>query len=309
MLGQTERGHDRRRQGPLSLPATLTVEKYLSRWLTDNVEGKLARASHDAYKRDVHYHIIPSLGRRKLKDLSTTDIRRFYRKKRDEGLSNRSLEYIHTTLRKALEDAKNDGIITRNPTDGVRPHKTPQGAAKESETLCTIQIAGLLSAASGNRWEALYVVALHTGLRRGEILGLRWEDVDLEEGTISVKRSLDVDGTLKTPKNPASRRTLKLTPRALAALKAHKVRQHEERLKAEADAWDDHNLVFPNTIGKPMNAGTSTVASFSRSWSERASQTKGSPSTAYDTLSPPRSPPKASTRRQPRRCWGTRTSG
>ncbi len=84
---------------------------------------------------------------------------------------------------------------------------------------------------------------------------MRWEDVDLEEGTISVKRSLDVDSTLKTPKNPASRRTLKLTPRALAALKAHKVRQHEERLKAEADAWDDHNLVFPNTIGKPMNAG------------------------------------------------------
>ena len=113
----------------------------------------------------------------------------------------------------------------------------------------------MLSAASGDRWEALYVVALHTGLRRGEILGLRWEDVDLEEGTISVKRSLDVDGTLKMPKNPASRRTLKLTPRALAALKAHKVRQHEERLKAEADAWGDHNLVFPNTIGKPMNAG------------------------------------------------------
>ena len=242
-------------RGIFPSPATLTVEKYLSGWLTDNVEGKLARASHDAYKRDVHYHIIPSLGRRKLKDLSTTDIRRFYRKKRDEGLSNRSLEYIHTTLRKALEDAKNDGSITRNPTDGVRPHKTPQGAAKESEALDPIQVAGLLSAASGDRWEALYVVALHTGLRRGEILGLRWEDVDLEEGTISVKRSLDVDGTLKTPKNPASRRTLKLTPRALAALKAHKVRQHEERLKAEADAWDDHNLVFPNTIGKPMNAG------------------------------------------------------
>ena len=112
----------------------------------------------------------------------------------------------------------------------------------------------MLSAASGDRWEALYVVVLHTGLRRGEALGLLWEDVHLEEATLSVRRSLDVDGTLKTPKNPASRRTLKLAPRALAALKAHKVRQNEERLKA-GDVWEDHNLVFPNTIGKPMNAG------------------------------------------------------
>jgi len=241
-------------RGILPSPATLTVERYLSAWLTDSIEGKLARASHEAYKRDVHYHIIPSLGRRKLKDLSTTDIRRFYRKKRDEGLSNRSLEYIHTTLRKALEDARNDGIITRNPTDGVRPHKTPQGAAKESEALDPIQVRALLSAASEDRWEALYVVALHTGLRRGEALGLLWEDVDLEEATLSVRRSLDVDGTLKIPKNPASRRTLKLAPRALTALKAHKVRQNEERLRA-GDVWKDHNLVFPNTIGRPMNAG------------------------------------------------------
>jgi integrase len=241
-------------RGILPSPATLTIGRYLSAWLTDSIEGKLARASQEAYKRDVHYHIIPSLGRRKLKDLSTPDVRRFYRKKRDEGLSNRSLEYIHTTLRKALEDARNDGIITRNPTDGVRPHKTPQGAAEESEALDPIQVRALLSAASGDRWEALYVLALHTGLRRGEALGLLWEDVDLEEATLSVRRSLDVDDTLKTPKNPASRRTLKLAPRALAALKAHKVRQNEERLRV-GDVWEDHNLVFPNTIRRPMNAG------------------------------------------------------
>jgi integrase len=241
-------------RGILPSPTTLTVERYLSAWLTDSIEGKLARASHEAYKRDVRHHIIPSLGRRKLKDLSTPDLRRFYRKKRDEGLSNRSLEYIHTTLRKALQDAKNDGIITRNPTDGVKPHKTPQGTAKKSEALDPVQVQALLSAASEDRREALYVVALHTGLRRGEALGLLWEDVDLEEATLSVKRSLDVDGTLKRPKNPASRRTLRLTSRALAALKAHKVRQNGERLKA-GEAWEDYNLVFPNTIGKPMNAG------------------------------------------------------
>src|SRR5215211_5951327 len=244
-------------RGILPPSATLTLEAYLSAWLTDCVEGTVSRATYDAYKRDVHHHIIPVLGRRKLKDLSRDDIRRLYRFKRDEGLANRSLEYIHTSLHRALKDAKSDGKIYVNPTDGMRPHKTPQGAAKESKALSPQQVAVLLEAASQKPWsrsEALYTVAIHTGLRRGEVLGLKWSDVDLERGTLSVKRSLDVDGTLKTPKNAASRRTLKLTPRALEALKTHRLRQNQERLTA-GTRWEDYNLVFPNTIGKPMNAG------------------------------------------------------
>ena len=98
------------------------------------------------------------------------------------------------------------------------------------------------------------MVAIHTGLRRGELLGLRWTDVDLDAGTLTVRRSLDVDGTFKVPKNKAARRTLKLTPRALDALKTHKVHQNGERLQVGA-RWKDHDLVFPNTTGKPMNAG------------------------------------------------------
>jgi integrase len=225
-------------------------------WLTDCVEGTVSRTTYAAYRRDVHHHIIPVLGRRKLKDLSRDDVRRLYRIKRDEGLSNRSLEYIHTSLHRALKDARIDGKINDKPTDGVRPHKTPQGAARESKALDPAQVTALLLAASGSRSEALYTVAIHAGLRRGEILGLKWSDVDLGEagGSLSVRRSLDVDGTLKTPKNAASRRTLKLTPRALEALKAHRARQNEERLKA-GSRWKDHNLVFPNTIGNPMNAG------------------------------------------------------
>jgi integrase len=97
-------------------------------------------------------------------------------------------------------------------------------------------------------------VAIHTGLRRGELLGLKWTDADLEAGTLTVRRSLDVDSTFKIPKNRAARRTLRLTPRALDALKTHKVRQNAERLRV-GSRWQDHNLVFPNTVGKPMNAG------------------------------------------------------
>jgi integrase len=120
--------------------------------------------------------------------------------------------------------------------------------------IALIQVKALLEAASESRLEAFYVVAIHTGLRRGELLGLKWTDADLNAGTLTVRHSLDVDGTFKTPKNRAAKRTLKLTPRALDALKAHKVRQNAERLQAGA-RWQDHNLVFPNTVGKPMNAG------------------------------------------------------
>jgi integrase len=241
-------------RGTLPGPANLTVEQYLTSWLADSVKGTVSRATYDSYKRDVYYHIIPHLGRRKLKELTAGNIRRLYRKMAEKGLKDRSIEYVHTTLRKSLKAAVVDRLINYNPTDGVRPIKTPTGAAKESKALAPYQVKVLLEEAAESRFEALYVVAIYTGLRRGELLGLKWTDVDLDKGTLRVQRSLDVDGTFKTPKNQAARRALKLTSRALEALKAHKVRQNAERLQA-GTRWQDHNLVFPNTIGKPMNAG------------------------------------------------------
>jgi len=241
-------------RGILPGPANLTVERYLTAWLADSVKGTVSRATYDGYRRDVHHHIIPELGRRKLKELTAGDIRRLYRKMAESGLKDRSIEYVHTTLRKSLKVAVVDRLINHNPTDGLKPLKTPIGAAKESKALNPYQVKALLEAASESRLEALYVVAVHSGLRRGKLLGLKWTDADLNTSRLTVRRSLDVDGTFKMPKNRAAKRTLKLTPRALDALKMHKVRQNTERLQA-GSSWQDHNLVFPNTVGKPMNAG------------------------------------------------------
>src|SRR5215203_2070891 len=241
-------------RGILPGPANLTVGGYLTSWLADSVEGTVSRATYDGYKRDVNHHIIPALERPKLKELTPEDIRRLYRRMAQSGLKDRSIEYVHTTLRKSLKAAVVDRLINHNPTDGVKPIKTPAGATKESKALDPDQVRTLLDAASGSRFEALYVVAIHTGLRRGELLGLKWTDVDLAAGTLTVRRSQDVDGTFKAPKNQAAKRTLKLTPRALGSLTAHKVGQNAERLQA-GSRWKDHDLVFPNTVGKPMNAG------------------------------------------------------
>ncbi len=95
-------------------------------------------------------------------------------------------------------------------------------------------------------------MALHTGLRRGELLALRWNDIDFEKGTLRVDQSLDQHGVFHAPKREESRRTLRLTPAALAALKAHRVRQNAERLKV-GERWRNIDLVFPNTVGRPMN--------------------------------------------------------
>jgi len=183
----------------------------------------------------------------KLKGLTPTHVRSLYRKKLDSGLAPGSVNYIHVTLHKALEQAVLDGLVPRNVSEGV---KAPKVDREEVRPLSPTQIRTLLSAARGDRLEKLYVLAIHTGLRQGELLGLKWTDVHLDARTLSVQRSLDADGTFNPPKRDKGRRTVKLTLQAVEALKLHRKRQNEERLKAAK--WEDHGLVFPNRVGKPM---------------------------------------------------------
>ena len=228
----------------------VTLEDYLNRWLTDSVKDTVRRSTFAQYKSVVNRHLVPALGRLKLKALSPAHVRGLYREKLDSGLAPRTVQYIHTTLHKALKQAVMDGLIPRNVTEAV---KAPQAHKKEVKPLTPSQVKALLSAASGDRLEALYTVAIHTGLRRSELLGLKWTDVDFDAGTLAVQRSLDKDGTFNPPKRNKSRRTVKLTSQAKEALKSHRVRQNEERLRLSS-LWEDHGLVFPNQVGKPMNA-------------------------------------------------------
>ncbi len=235
-------------RGVLPGPANLSVGQYLESWLGD-IEGTIRRHTYEQYRSVVNKHLVPEIGRMKLKQLSRPAIRKLYREKKQTGLSSRTVEYIHVTLHKALKDAAEDGLISTNPAQGL---KLPQKDAKETQALSPEQVRALLEAAREDRLEALYVVALHTGLRRGELLALRWNDVDFEKSTLRVDESLDQHGAFHAPKREESRRTVGLTPVALTALKAHRSRQLEERLKV-GERWEDNGLVFPNTVGKPMN--------------------------------------------------------
>jgi integrase len=155
----------------------LALNDYLDGWLNDSVRDTVRQRTWERYEQIVRVHIKPSLGRIKLKALTPAHIRGLYREKLDAGLASRTVQYIHTTLHKALKDAVADGLIPRNVTEGV---KAPRAKRKEVNALSPDQARAFLETASGERFEALYVLAVTAGLREGELLGLRWDDLDLD---------------------------------------------------------------------------------------------------------------------------------
>lgn len=149
-------------------------------------------------------------------------------------------------------------MVPRNVADAVDPPKT---AKKERDHLSLEEVEVLWEAAKGDRFEALYVLAPTTGMRRGELLGLKWTDVDLERGVLAVRRALAPDGkTFTLPKNGKGR-SIRLTEQAVEALKDHRKAQDDERSKL-GDVWKDNGLVFPSTVGTPMNPDNLVYRSF-----------------------------------------------
>jgi integrase len=207
----------------------LKLGEYLGRWLADSVADTVRPTTFERYEQIVWVHIRPALGTLKVKNVTRAHVRGLYREKLEAGLSAHTIQYLHVTLHKALKQAVADGLIPRNSTDSVRP---PQVKKEEIRPLTPEQVKTLFEAAKGERLEALYVLAVTTGLRQGELLGLKWDDIDKEAGTLSVRRTLTTakgGPVLSAPKTKGSRRTVKLSQTALSALGSHLERQLEER--------------------------------------------------------------------------------
>ena len=175
---------------------TVTLEEYLTCWLKDSVKDTVRRSTFAQYESVVRRHLIPALGRVRLKALNPAHARSLYREKLDSGLSPRTVQYVHVTLHKALKQAVMDGLIPRNVADAV---KAPQ-AHRERGRLHDPR-GGRGTALRGLRGPfggPLYRRRAH-GSAEGELLGLKWPDVDLDSGTLSVQRSLDKDGRSTRP--------------------------------------------------------------------------------------------------------------
>jgi integrase len=153
-----------------------------------------------------------------------------------------------------------DGLIPRNVTQGV---KAPRPAKKEIRPLSPEQTQVFLRASCGDRFEALYVLAIHCGLREGELLGLKWDDINLEARTLQVRRTLSEtrNGPIFEPPKNGKGRSVKLTQDAVEALRGHLKRQLEE-IEAARDCYQDHGLVFASQKGTTMSASNLTARSF-----------------------------------------------
>ena len=161
--------------------------------------------------------MVPSLGKTRLDRLSSFQLQSLYSTKLDSGLSARTVRMIHTTLHKALKQAVNWSLMPRKVTEAVSP---PREQMEEINPLNEEQVKRLSKAVRGDSLEALYVLGIHTGLRSGELLGLRWEDLDLQAGTLQVKRIV-FNGRAEAPKTVKGRRSIKLTQTSIRALQGH----------------------------------------------------------------------------------------
>jgi integrase len=231
----------------------MTVGEYLDRWLNDSVRDTVRQRTWERYEQFVRVHLTPALGKIKLAKLTPAHVRGLYRDKLNSGLAPRTVLHIHRAFSKALKQAAADGLIPRNPAAPVRP---PQPRGEEIRPLNCEQVRVLFEAASGDRLEALYIIAVTAGLRRGELQGLKWDDLDLEAGMLQVRRTCSEPkgGHIFEAPKSGKGRNIRLTQSAVAALRMHRRRQLEERMY-KADLWQEQGLVFPSTVGTPLWGG------------------------------------------------------
>jgi integrase len=194
-------------------PSKMTVEIYLNEWLED-MRDTVSHRTWLTREGFVRNHITPAIGTKKLSTLTADDASMLYRRKLAEGLATSSVKRIHEILKQGLREAVRLNYISRNPLDDVKP---PKQHTREMEVLTPEQVRRLLRTVRGQRWEGVFVLGAAGGLRIGEALSLRYEDVDLAAGTISIRRTL-WKYNVYPPKTPSSRRTLKLPQVALDAL-------------------------------------------------------------------------------------------
>jgi integrase len=220
-------------------PNKMTVAVFLDEWL-ESAKGAVSYRTWLNHECIVRLHLKTEIGTTKLVKLTPKGIHGLYRSKLAEGLSRGRVRKIHVTLNRALKDAVRWRYISRNPAAEVSP---PQEYQREINVLTPEQVKHLLSAARGDRLEAAYVLAATVGLRQGECLALRYEDIDFDEGTLKVRRTV-WRNNVYPPKTPHSRRTIKLPKIALDALKRHR----------DNNGGAKEGYLFPTKHGNPVDA-------------------------------------------------------
>lgn len=239
--------------GLMPAPERLTLESYLVDWL-EAAKPTIRPSTYMSYEMFVRVHLIPGLGRIRLVRLTVADVERLLRAKTAAGLSPRTVAMVRGTLRRALSRAVKQRTVRDNVAALADPPKQERFTI---QPLSPEQARQFMDAIAGHRFEALFVTALSTGLRSGELRALRWQDIDLNLRTLSVNAGLaKIDGGWQRvpPKSNAGRRVVPLPARAVSALREHQIRQEAERRLA-GTAWigSPWDLAFVSEVGTPLD--------------------------------------------------------
>jgi integrase len=245
-------------------PATdssVRLDVYLDGWLRDVVQPNVEATTHAGYAWQVRKHIAPLLGHHRLAELQPSHVRAWLLAKsretsnRGRPYSDNSLRLMHAALRAALASAVSDQLVTRNVA-ALAKRPRPTGPRFKGDALGQDEAVALLEAARHDRLSAMWRLAVSTGMRKGELIALRWDDVDLASGQVHVQRSIArITGqglVEKAPKNPGSDRTFNVGPRTVSALRSHKAAQAVERLAA-GSLWSDSGRVFTTARGTTID--------------------------------------------------------
>jgi integrase len=248
-------------KGAYVAPVKETFGEYLERWLP-TIRTTVRANTFESYRSAVVVHLVPHLGHLQLRQLNRGTFSTLYAELSETGradgrggLSPRSIRAVHVTAHKALKDAVKDNLLARNPTDDAN---VPAKVRSETPSWTAEQVAAFLASVRSDRLYAAFLTLVTTGLRRSELLGLRWADIDLEKGSLRVRQVVSLDKYtpfLAEPKTAKSRRVVALDAGTVATLRSRRLQRREERMVA-GPAWQETDLVFSRADGSILHPQT-----------------------------------------------------
>lgn len=229
-----------------------TFGHFIERWIQTVTPSLRPKTAYN-YAQLLRAHALPVIGRIPLTKLRANDLSRVYEQRRKAGAAPRSILHLHRAIFRCLRYAERWGDVARNIAALV---DAPKVTRSDMRALSGEEARALLKVGEGDRLEAFLVLALSTGMRSGEMLGLTWRAVDFERGAVSVVASLQPTATgelaLMEPKTPRSRRVIDIEPRVVATLRRHRAAQEMER-RVAGEAWAENDLVFTSSTGAPLD--------------------------------------------------------
>jgi len=237
------------KQGILATGPNQKLGEYLVQWLEIVHKPTIRISTYTQYRSMINAHLVPGLGRFLLQKLTPQKIQAFYTQKQKDGLSPGSIALMHAILHSALDNAVRWNLVPRNVASFV---SLPRIEPHEEIVLSPVEAQKLIETAKGGRIEALMVLAITTGMRRGEILALRWSDVDFTNKTLYVRHTMNrlagYGFVENEPKTKSGRRKIILADVTIEALTKHRAAQEQTKFGA-GDTWKDQDLVFCNSVG------------------------------------------------------------